>query len=91
MVSIVFAVALGVLRRLGAPGSWTGADGRHRVGLLLSAQIGLSGFKDSLAVPYAGLSLAVEFGGAGLLAAGAVLAAAARPSPARRGTDRRSG
>jgi len=60
-------------------------------GLLLSAQIGLSGFKDSLAARYAGLSLAVEFAGAGLLAASAV-AAAARPPAARRGTgSRRSG
>jgi hypothetical protein len=52
------------------------------VGLLLSAQIGLFRFKDSLATSYVGLSLVVEVAGARLLAAGTILIAATRASPA---------
>jgi len=51
------------------------------VGLLLTVYVGLFGYKESLAVPYAMLSLYVEFVGAGLLAVGAgvlALAASAR-------------
>ena len=92
VVSIPFAVALGVFRRLGLLAAGAALMAGTAVGLLLSAQIGLFGFKDSLAAPYAGLSLVVEFAGAGLLAAGAVLIATARPSPAHRETRRqRSG
>ena len=92
VVSIPFAVALGVFRRLGLLAAGAALMAGTAVGLLLSAQIGLFGFKDSLAAPYAALSLVVEFTEAGLLAAGAVLIAAARPSPAHRETRRqRSG
>jgi len=44
------------------------------VGLLLSAGIGLFGYRESLAVPYAGTSLAVEFTGAVVLMVAAVIA-----------------
>ena len=44
------------------------------VGLLLSAGIGLFGYTESLAVPYAGTSLAVEFTGAAVLMVAAVIA-----------------
>jgi hypothetical protein len=92
VVSIPFAVVLGLFRRLGLLVAGAGLMAGTAAGLLLSTQIGLFGFKDSLAAPYAGLSLVVEFAGAALLAAGAVLLAAARPSPARRRTgSRRSG
>jgi hypothetical protein len=53
------------------------------VGLLLSVHIGLFGYRESLAVPYAGTSLAVEFAGAAMLvvAVGVVLAARSSRSP----------
>jgi len=50
-------------------------------GLLLSAGIGLFGYQESLAVPYAVSSLTVEFAGAAALAAAAVLLLAARLRP----------
>ncbi len=54
------------------------------VGLLLSVDISLFGYQESLAVPYAKLSLTIEFTGAALLmAAAAVLLAA----PVRPGTN----
>jgi hypothetical protein len=43
-------------------------------GLVISAERGLFGFKDSLGAPYAGLSLVVEVGGAAALALAALLA-----------------
>jgi amino acid transporter len=43
------------------------------VGLLLSAGVGLFGYQESLAVPYAETSLAVEFTGAAVLVAAAVI------------------
>jgi hypothetical protein len=47
------------------------------VGLLVSVHVGLLGYRESLAVPYATLSLQVEFTGAAVLLVGAVLLAAA--------------
>ena len=92
VISIPFAVVLGVFRRLGLLAAGAALMAGTAAGLLLSVQVGLFGFKDSLAAPYAGMSLVVEFTAAGLLAAGAVLIAAARPAPARPGTrPRRSG
>jgi len=56
-------------------------------GLPLSMHVGLFGFRDSLAVPYAGLSLAVECASAGVLVAAAGIVLARRPwrSPVSRG------
>jgi hypothetical protein len=53
------------------------------VGLLISANGGLFGYQESLAVPYATLSLYVEFTGAAVLLAGAaaLVAAPARKEP----------
>ena len=50
------------------------------VGLLVSAHGGLLGYQESLAVPYAMLSLQVEFTGAAVLLAGTVLLAVAPSS-----------
>jgi hypothetical protein len=47
------------------------------VGLLLSASSGLFGYQESLAVPYAETSLAVEFTGAVVLMVAAVIAVVA--------------
>jgi hypothetical protein len=47
------------------------------VGLLFTVHVGLFGYKESLAVPYATLSLQVEFTGAAVFLAGAVLLAVA--------------
>jgi hypothetical protein len=47
-------------------------------GLLLSATVGLFGYQESLAVPYAATSLAVELGGAALFSIGCVTALAVR-------------
>jgi hypothetical protein len=89
VVSIPIAIILGLFRRLGLLVAGAALMAGTAVGLVLSAQIGLFGFKDTLAAPYAGMSLVVEVAGTGLLLAGAILIAAARPSPARRGTRRR--
>jgi hypothetical protein len=86
VVGILFAVTLGVFRWLGLMLAGAVLMAGTAVGLLLSAQIGLFGFKDSLAAPYAGLSLVVEFGGAGLLLAVTGLILAIRRSPARGGS-----
>ena len=47
------------------------------VGLLVSVHVGLLGYRESLAVPYATLSLQVEFTGAAVLLVGAILLAVA--------------
>jgi len=59
--SIVLAVAIVAFRRLAllVAGAVTGAA--TAVGLLLTAHGGLFGYTESLSVPYATLSLAVEF------------------------------
>jgi hypothetical protein len=79
--SVVLAVALAVFRRvvLLAAGAVTMAA--TAAGLLLSAGVGLFGFQESLAVPYAMSSLVVEFAGAAVLAAATALVLAARPGP----------
>jgi hypothetical protein len=73
IASIVLAVALTVFRRFAllAAGAVTAAA--TAVGLLLSAGIGLFGYTESLAVPYAKMSLVVEFTSAALLAIAAVI------------------
>ena len=73
IASIVLAVALAVFRRFAllAAGAVTAAA--TAVGLLLSASIGLFGYTESLAVPYAKMSLVVEFTSAAVLAIAAVI------------------
>ena len=92
VISIPFAAVLGVFRRLGLLAAGAALLGGTAVGAAAQRPRRLVLFKDNLAAPYEGMSLVVEFTAAGLLAAGAVLIAAARPAPARRGTrPRRSG
>src|ERR1700722_12742098 len=81
VVSVVLAVVLAVFRRvvLLAAGAVTMAA--TAAGLLLSVNVSLFGFRESLAVPYAMSSLVVEFAGAAVLAAAAALVLAARPGP----------
>jgi len=71
--SIVIAAALAVFRRLAliAAGAVTLAG--TAAGLLLSVYVGLFGYQESLAVPYAKSSLVIEFTGAAVLGAAAVL------------------
>jgi hypothetical protein len=53
------------------------------VGLLLSVYISLFGYRESLAVPYAKLSLTIEFSGAALLVLAAAVLLAAPAGSAR--------
>jgi hypothetical protein len=85
---IVLAVAIVAFRWLALIVAGAVAGVATAVGLLLTASVGLFGYVESLTVPYAVLSLAVEFTAAFvLLVAACVLALAApvravgRPSP----------
>lgn len=83
---IALAAVIAVFRRvvLMAAGAVTMAA--TAAGLLLSVGIGLFGFQESLAVPYAMSSLVVEFASAAILAVASAIILAARPEsgPARR-------
>jgi hypothetical protein len=90
---IVLAVAIVALRWLALIVAGAVAGVATAVGLLLTVNVGLFGYTESLSVPYAELSLAVEFTAAFVLLVGAcVLAlaepvrAAGRPSPVRSST-----
>jgi hypothetical protein len=85
---IVLAVAIVAFRWLALIAAGAVAGVATAVGLLLTASVGLFGYVESLTVPYAVLSLAVEFTAAFvLLIAACVLAlaesarAAGRPAP----------
>src|SRR3984957_1201392 len=80
IVCIVLALAIVALRWLAllAVGAATGVA--TAAGLLLSANVGLFGYTESLSVPYAELSLAVEFTAAFVLLVAAVLLAIAQPT-----------
>jgi len=80
IVCIALGVAIVALRWLAllAIGAVTGVA--TAIGLLLSVNVGLFGFTDSLAVPYAELSLAVEFTAAFVLLIGALLLLLAEPA-----------
>ena len=79
IASIVIGVVVVAFRWLAllAVGAVTGVA--TAVGLLLSVYVGLFGYTESLAVPYAVLSLAVEFTAAFVLLAGACVLALAAP------------
>jgi hypothetical protein len=86
--SIVLGVAIVAFRSLALLAAGAAAGAATAVGLLLTAHGGLFGYTESLSVPYATLSLAVEFTAAFvLLLATALLAlsptarVAARPAP----------
>jgi hypothetical protein len=77
--AIALAVVLAVFRRVAVLAAGAVMMAATAVGLLLSAGVGLFGFQESLAVPYAMSSLLVEFPGAAVLAAASVLVLAAGP------------
>lgn len=79
IVSLLLAVALAVFRRLALMAAGAVTLAGTAAGLLLSAYVGLFGYTESLAVPYAAQSLYVEFAGAAALAgAGALTTLASR-------------
>ena len=77
--SIALAVVLAVFRRVALMAAGAVTMAATAAGLLLSADIGVFGFQESLAVPYAMSSLVVEFASAAILAAASALVLAARP------------
>ena len=79
IAGIVIAVVMLAFRWLAliAVGALTGVA--TAVGLILSVEVGLFGYTESLSVPYAVLSLAVEFTAAFVLLVGVVLLALAEP------------
>ena len=79
--SIALALVLAAFRRAVLLAAGAVLMAGTAIGLLLSAGIGLFGYQESLAVPYATTSLAVEFTGAAVLAAAAAIVLAARPQP----------
>jgi hypothetical protein len=83
---IALAVVIAVFRRVVLMAAGAIMMAATAAGLLLSVGIGLFGFQESLAVPYAMSSLVVEFVGAAVLAAAAAIVLAARrePRPVRR-------
>ena len=88
IASIILGVAIVAFRRLALLAAGAVAGVATAVGLLLSVYVGLFGYTESLAVPYATLSLADEFTAAfvllaatGLLALGGPARVAARPGP----------
>ena len=81
VAGILLALPLGVFRRLGLIMAGAGLLAATAA-LLLSVHVGLFGFWESMAAPYAGMSLVVEFAGAVLLAAAAAIVLAGRPRAA---------
>jgi hypothetical protein len=83
IASIALALPLVVFRRLVLLAAGAVLLAATAVGLLFSAGIGLFGYTESLAVPYAGTSLVVEFTGAAVLVLAAVIALIANRRPHR--------
>ncbi len=79
VAGILLAVVLAVFRRRWLMVAGAVLMAATAAGLLLSVHVGLFGFRESLAVPYAGRSLVDEAAGAVLLAGAAVLLVAGRP------------
>jgi hypothetical protein len=79
---IVVAVAIVALRWLALLAAGAVAGAATAVGLLLSVYVGLFGYTESLSVPYATLSLAVEFTAAFVLLVAAGLLALVRTARA---------
>jgi hypothetical protein len=82
IASILIGVAIAALRWLALLVVGAGAGVATAVGLLLTVYVGLFNYKESLSVPYATLSLAVEFTAAFVLLVGAVLLALAASAKA---------
>ncbi|HTU73275.1 MAG TPA: hypothetical protein VMG38_07125 [Trebonia sp.] len=83
VADIILALLALALRRLIVLLAGAGSLIATAGGLLLSAHGSLFGYKESLAVPYAMLSLYVEFVGAGVLLVGVVLLALAPVRPGK--------
>jgi len=83
IASIALALPLVVFRRLVLLAAGAILLAATAVGLLLSAGIGLFGYQESLAVPYAETSLVVEFTGAAMLVVAAVIVLIASPATRR--------
>jgi hypothetical protein len=82
IASIALALPLVVFRRVALLAAGAVLLAATAAGLLLSARIGLFGYTESLAVPYAETSLVVEFTGAAVLMVAATIALIAnRRSP----------
>lgn len=79
--SLAVALATGILRRLVLMAAGAAVLAGTAVGLLLSAHIGLFGYHESLAVPYAESSLVVEFTGAAVLVVAAAIVLVAHVLP----------
>jgi hypothetical protein len=80
--AIVIAGAIVVLRRLLVLAAGAVTLAATAIGLLLSVHVSLFGYRETLAISYAGLSLTVEFTGAAILAvAAAILAVRGRANP----------
>jgi hypothetical protein len=82
IASILLAVAIVAFRWLALLAAGAVAGLATGAGLLLSVYVGLFGYTESLTVPYAVLSLAVEFTAAFVLLAAAVLLALGTPARA---------
>src|ERR1700679_1090192 len=78
---IILGVAIVAFRWLALLAAGAGAGVATAVGLLLSVYVGLFGYTESLSVPYATLSLAVEFTAAFVLLAATGILALGRVSP----------
>lgn len=72
---LVLAVAVALFRRLVLLAAAAVTLAATAAGLLVSAHAGLFGFRESLAVPYAELSLDIEFTGAAVLLGATLLLA----------------
>jgi hypothetical protein len=79
---ILMAVAIVALRWLALLAAGAALGVATAVGLLLSVYVGLFGYTESLAVPYAQLSLAVEFTAAFVLLVATGVLALAEPARA---------
>ena len=79
IATIVLAVVIVAFRWLALLAAGAVAGVATAVGLLLSVNVGLFGYTESLAVPYAELSLAVEFAAAFVLLVAACVLALAAP------------
>ena len=82
IASIILGVAIVALRWLALLAAGAVAGVATAVGLLLSVYVGLFGYTESLSVPYATLSLAVEFTAAFVLLLATVLLALSAPARA---------
>ena len=79
IATIVLAVAIVAFRWLALLAAGAVAGVATAAGLLLSVNVGLFGYTETLAVPYAELSLAVEFTAAFVLLVAACVLALAAP------------